>query len=262
MFLLCRANRIFPAALLVGLTALGASAQQPSPPDSASAADTSARKQAKKISLDVEVAAADTIPHDFFEIVDNLGLHSYTIRLLSRLDTIPDELVLTALARSNMETDHLRANAFTVMEAVRLLCQRDSLWNDFFHDLDIQLKEPNIIRFNFRDNQKWKSYALNELFYSNAFQELMLIMGNLGIADSKDGRQWLSGWPQDLRWKYREYQIEYIPEDQNIKVREFSSQPGEESPPAGSSTRLQPASPVLAPQVADSVEPPYEVPNL
>ena len=161
-----------------------------------------------------------------------------------------------------MQTDQLRANAYAVVEAIRLLCQQDSLWKNFFFNLDMQLKEPNIIRFNFRDDQKWKSYALNELFYSNAIQELLLIMGNLGIADSKDGRQWLSGWPHDLRWKYREYRIEYIPENQKIKVRDLTSQTRQQTPSPSSAIRLMPSSPVLTPEPVDSVEPPNEVPRL
>ena len=154
---------------MVGICA----AQQRSAPDTAAAADTTAEKKAVKIQLEVGIIPADTIPEELFEIVDELGLHKYTHRLLSRLDTLPDDIILESLVRADMQTDHLRANAFAVMEAIRLISQRDSLWKAFFFDLNIQLKEPNIIRVNFKDRQKWKSYALNELFYSNAFQELL-----------------------------------------------------------------------------------------
>ncbi len=255
-------KRFTVAGLLIGLVVGVSIAQQPSATDTAASIDTTAAEPAEKIELKLEVLPADTIPGDFFQIVDNLGLHKYTVRLLSRLDTISDQMILEAIARADMQTDHLRANAFAVVEAIRLICQQDSLWKAFFFDLDMQLKEPNIIRFNFRDDQKWKSYALNELFYSNAFQELLLIMGNLGIFESKDGRQFLSGWPLELRWKYREYRIEYIPESQEIKVMDVSGRLVEQTPSAGSATRLKPTSPVLKPEAADSVEPPHKVPNL
>ena len=262
MFLISDRNWLALLGVLIGFTVGTSTAQQPSAPDTAVFVDTSASEPPQKIEFTVEVEPTDTIPGDFFEIVDHLGVHSYTVRLLGSLDTISDELVLEAISRADMQTDELHANAYAVVEAIRLLCQQDSLWKAFFFDLDLQLKEPNIIRFNFRDDQKWKSYALNELLYSNAFQELLLIMGNLGIADSKDGRQWLPGWPAELRWKYREYQIEYIPEDQKIKVRDVIGQPRQQTPSPGSATRLMPSSPVLTPEPVDSVEPPDKVPRL
>ncbi|MEA2063003.1 MAG: hypothetical protein U9P14_04845, partial [Gemmatimonadota bacterium] len=148
------------------------------------------------------------------------------------------------------------------LQAIRIICDRDSLWRDFFFDLDIQLKEPNIMRFIFRDGQKWKSYALNELMYSRAFQELLLSLGNFGIAGSKDGKQFIDGWPEDLRWKYREYSIEVIPEDEAVETTDFtrSRRPGR--PTASDDTRLMPLSPMLNMEAADSTEPPHEVPRL
>jgi hypothetical protein len=250
-------------ALLIGFAAGTSTAQQqPSATDSSGSVDPGASKPVEKIELPVEVVAADTIPGDFFEIVENLGLHSYTKSLLTSLVTIPDELILKALASADQQTDHLRANAYLVTYVIRSISQQNNLWKNFFYDLDLQLKEPNIISFNFLDNQKWKSYALNELFYSPAFQELLLIMGNLGISESKDGRQWLAGWPLELRWKYREYRIEYIPEDQKIKLIESIQQPGATPVSTGSSLRLEPASPILETENNNSAEPPYKVPRL
>jgi len=262
LFFTCCRNSLAIIVLLIGFTVCASTAQQPSAPDSAASIDTIAKKPAPQIELTVEVVPADTIPDDFLQIVDNLGLHRYTDSLLSRMDIITDELIKNAIRNASKQADLMHANAFIVWEAIRLISQEDSLWSAFFFDLDVQLKEPNIISIIFRDDQRWKSYALNELFFSPAFQELLLIMGNLGIAGSKDGKQFLSGWPTELRWKYREYSIEYIPEDQITEVRDFGRRPGSQAPPPTSSIRLTPATPVLIPEASDSVEPPLKVPRL
>ena len=139
----------------------------------------------------------------------------------------------------------------------------DSVWTDFFSDIEMQFREPNIMRINFRDDQKWKSYALNELFYSEFFQELLLIMGNIGIADSRDGKQWLNGWPNELRWKYREYRLEYMPEDVDIRVLDLqrAARGTSNEEVTSSKVRLLPSKPVLRAEPGDSVEPPLRVPR-
>ena len=86
-------------------------------------------------------------------------------------------------------------------------------------------------------------------------------MGNLGIEESKDGRQWLAGWPNELRWKYREYRIEYIPEDQKLKLIESIQPPGATTVPTSGSLRLEPSSPILETDNNNSAEPPHKVPR-
>jgi len=214
------------------------------------------------VSLTVPIEFADTIPADFFQIVDKLGLNSFTLRLITRFETISEELILESLAQANKQVDYQRANAFAVAYIIDLFCQTDSLWADFFSDIEIQFREPNILRINFRDDQKWKSYALNELFYSQFFQELLLIMGNIGIANSRDGKQWLAGWPDELRWKYHEYRFEYMPEEVEIRVIDQQRAAGESSDNEESSTvKLLPSKPVLPVQPGDSVESPLRVPR-
>jgi len=232
-------------------------AQQNVRPDSA-AADSLLPKQPEPT---VTVGLADTIPGDFFQIVDNLGLNSYTYRLITRFQTIPESVILQSLAEANIQVDYQRSNAYVVAHAIKILCQLDSLWNDFFSDLEIQIREPNIMRFNFRDDQKWKSYALNELFYSTFFQELLLIMGNIGIAESRDGKQWLAGWPNELRWKYREYAFEYMPEDMKIKVIDLRKGRGQPSAEEPSTIRILPSKPILPAESSDSMEPALKIPK-
>ena len=178
--------------------------------------------------------------------MDNLGLHGYTARLVSRYQNIPDSIVLEALARSDAQTEVKFINAYTVAQALDLLCQGDDLWNDFFSDIERQLREPNILRFNFRNDQKWKSYALNELFYSTFFQELLLVMGNIGIEEARDGKQWLAGWPDPLRWKFREYRFEYMPEDIKVRMIESAGPRAQNTGPDTSGTiRIQPLDQIL-----------------
>jgi len=225
--------------------------------------DIRAAEANSSVSLNIPVALADTIPADFFQIIDKLGLNTYTLRLITRFETIPEKLILESLAQADTQVDYQRAHAFAVAYAIKLFCQMDSVWADFFSDIEMQLREPNILRINFRDDQKWKSYALNELFYSEFFQELLLILGNIGIANSRDGKQWLDGWPDELRWKYREYSFEYMPEDVDIRVTGLGRTPGgttneEES----SKVRLLPSKPVLPVEPGDSMEPPLRVPRL
>ena len=134
-----------------------------------------------KQELSPAIELADTIPRDFFGILDSLGINSYTLRLITRFETIPENIILETLDEANKQLDYSRVNAFIVARAIQLLCNQDSLWKSFFSDIEMQIREPNILRFDFRDDQKWKSYALNELFYSTFFQELLLSMGNIGI---------------------------------------------------------------------------------
>jgi hypothetical protein len=225
-------------------------------PDSARAAVQSPAPELK-----VSVELADTIPPDLFRITDNLGLNHYTARLISRFSTIPDSLILEALNRANSEVAYQHSNAYTVSEVIRLFCGMDSLWNSFFSDLDLQLRDPDIMRFNFRDDQKWKSYALNELFYTEFFQELLLILGNLGIADSRDGKQLLPGWPDELRWKYHEYRFEYMPEELRARTRILRKSGADEPAPDSSDIRLTPLNPVLTAPAGDSTELPLAVPK-
>ena len=139
---------------------------------------------------------------------------------------------------------------------------RDSLWHSFFADIDMQFREPNILRFNFRDDQSWKSYTLNDLFHSTFFQELLLRLGNIGIAGSRDGKQWLDGWPDELRWKYREYRFEYLPEDVGIRVLDPSRFAGSDTTAESSDVlRINPREQVLPVTPADTIEAPYRVPR-
>ncbi|MBW7995010.1 MAG: hypothetical protein FVQ81_00275 [Candidatus Glassbacteria bacterium] len=232
--------------------------------DSTPAADSTERGlRSVDYALSMPVTLADTIPPGFFQIVVNMGLNRYTTRLIDRFDEIPDALILQALAQSNRQIDYLNINAYTTAYAINLLARQDSLWQSFFADLDMQFREPNILRFNFSDDQKWKSYALNDLFYSAFLQELLLRLGNIGIGNSRDGKQWLAGWPDELRWKYREYRFEYLPEDVGIRVLDpsrFAGGDTAEIQPSGV-TRINPIEHVLPVSPADSVEPPYRVPN-
>lgn len=215
-----------------------------------------------QLNLDRSVSLSDTIPPDFFSIADNLGLHLYTVRLIARYRNIPDSIVLESLARADAQTGIRFTNAFMVVQALEMFCQGDSLWRDFFSDIERQLREPNILRFNFRDDQKWKSYALDELFYSTFFQELLLVMGNIGIAGARDGKQWLDGWPDPLRWKFREYRFEYMPEDAQVRVigngRVIFDTVVQETPGI---LRIQPLNPILPVGPADTVEPALPKPH-
>ena len=210
--------------------------------------------------LHTQVSFTDTIPEYFFNIVEYLGLNSYTDGLISRFQSIPEDLILQALAKGNREVNQQRANAYTVFYAIQLLCQRDSLWNAFFTDIDLQFREPNIMIANFRNDQKWKSYALNDLFYSTFFQEMLLGLGNIGIPMSRDGRQWLEGWPDELRWKYREYTFEYLPESMAIRVLGVRAAAGDTGVDQSSTVRLLPNKPVLKVEPEDTVESPLRVP--
>jgi len=253
--------RSLPALLFVVLAASSLHAQAIK---DTSATDTSqARTYADSsapapdtLRLDIQVSYSDTIPPDLHQIVDNLGLNSYTARLISRFQSIPDQVVLEALARADAQTGIHYINAFAVNEALNILCSQDSLWNSFFSDIERQLREPNLIRFNFRNNQRWKSYALNELFFSTFFQELLLVMGNIGIQGSRDGRHWLEGWPDPLRWKFREYRFEYMPEEMRVQVIEHIRQDTGAEQSSGI-IRLTPSRMILPVSPADSVESPH-----
>ncbi|MCE5271696.1 hypothetical protein LLH00_10485 [bacterium] len=257
--------RAFTVLLLAVLLPLGLKAQdQPAATavaDTAgpAAADTAVAAPPDTFSLEVPVSLSDTIPPDLYQIVDNLGLNSYTARLIARFQSIPDKIVLEALARADAQTGIKYINAFAVSEALNLFCGQDSLWASFFSDIERQLREPNLLRFNFRDDQKWKSYALDELFYSTFFQELLLVMGNIGIYGSRDGRQWLAGWPEPLRWKFREYRFEYMPEEVRVKVLENLRQDTSAASYSGT-VHLQPSHLILPVTPADSVESPYVEP--
>jgi len=255
--------RVIAALMLAVLMPLGLRAQNP--PAATAASDTAAAATADTaaavappdtFSLNTPVSLSDTIPTDLYQIVDNLGLNSYTARLIARFQNIPDKIVLEALARADAQTGIKYINAFAVNEALNLFCNQDSLWASFFSDIERQLREPNLLRFNFRDDQKWKSYALDELFYSTFFQELLLVMGNIGINGSRDGRQWLAGWPEPLRWKFREYRFEYMPEEVRFKVIENIRQDTVAAGYSGA-VRIQPSHPILPLSPADSVESPY-----
>lgn len=213
--------------------------------------------------LETGVEFSDTIPNDFFNVINEVGLHSYTVRLIGRFNRIPDEVILSSLSRSNRDTDYLRPNARLVYYAIQMLCERDSLWNDFFSDIEVQFREPNIMRMTFRDEQKWKSYALNELFFSQFFQELLIQLGNIGISQSRDGKEWLDGWPDELRWKYREYRFEYMPEDADINVMDSRTVRTDTTAQEEQSAtlRITPRDPVLPVSQSDSVEPPLEIPE-
>lgn len=248
------------AAFVLSAFFYGSSAAQE---DTATNTDTRTTGAKPPVSLTIPVEFADTISGDFFQIVDKLGLNSYTFRLITRFETVSEELILESLAQADKQVDYQRANAFAVAYAINLFCQMDSLWADFLSDIEMQYREPNILRINFRDDQKWKSYALNELFFSEFFQELLLIMGNIGIADSRDGKQWLAGWPDELRWKYREYRFEYMPEDIEIRVIDLRKAAGGTSDDEETTkVRLLPSKPVSPVERGDSVEPPLRVPRL
>ena len=242
------------AALLILFSLAAAQEQAAMPADSAAAALKTPPV------LRTQVSFTDTIPEYFFNLVENLGLNSDTDSLISRFQTIPEDLILQALAKGNREVNQQRANAYTVFYAIQLLCLRDSLWNAFFTDIDLQFREPNIMMANFRNDQKWKSYALNDLFYSTFFQELLLSLGNIGIPMSRDGKQWLDGWPTELRWKYREYTFEYLPESMSIRVLGVRGAAGDTGVDQSSTVRLLPNKPVLQVESGDSVESPLRVP--
>ena len=233
-------------------------AQQTNPADSAAAGRTG--NQRKDYDLRMPVEMADTIPGDFFLLSEQLGLNRYTEQLINRFQQIPDKLILEVLAQADSQVAYRRSNAYIVAYAVGLLCQEDSLWASFFSDIDIQFREPNILRVNFRDDQKWKSYVLNDLFYSTFLQELLIGMGNIGITNSRDGKQWLDGWPTEMRWKYREYQFEYLPENVGIRVIDLRRSTDTSAAQAGDAIRITPTNPIL-PMGADTVEPPYRIPR-
>ena len=221
------------------------------------------------LTLAARTEASDTIPDYFFHIMDDFGLNPATQSLLLELNSIDERMILSVISETDTQTDYLRANAYAIIVFIRMMNQRSDLWRDFFHDLDIQLRDPNIFRVNFKDDQAWKSYTLNELLRSTAFSELMLIMGNLGIAESKDGRQLLEGWPDNLRWKYREYTFEYIPEDdipRNIRFygieEKDTSTTEEESTNGGDFIRLRPARQILPVTPGDTLEKPLRIPEL
>lgn len=242
------------AALLISLSPAAAQTQAAPPADSAAEA-----LKAPSV-LHTQVSFSDTIPEYFFNIVENLGLNSAAVKLIARFQSVPEDLILQALAKGNREVNQLRANAYTVFYAIQLFCQRDSLWNAFFTDIDLQFREPNIMIANFRNDQKGKSYALNDLFYSTFFQELLLSLGNIGIPMSRDGKQWLEGWPDELRWKYREYSFEYLPESMAIRVLGVRGAAGDTGVDQSSTVRLLPNKPVLQVEPGDTVEPPLRVP--
>ncbi|MFH1071693.1 MAG: hypothetical protein V1794_18900 [Candidatus Glassbacteria bacterium] len=248
--LLLFAASIFAAAALL--------AQQPAPTDTAASAVP--KRERKDYVLRMPVEMADTIPQDFFEIAEKLGLNRYTMQLVERFNQVPDKVILEVLAEADKQTEYRRANAYAVAYAIGALCREDSLWAAFFSDIDMQFREPNILRINFRDDQKWKSYVLNDLFYSTFFQELLLGLGNIGITSSRDGRQWLAGWPSELRWKYREYVFEYLPENVGIRMVDLRRAVDTGAAATDDAVRLAPTNPVL-PVGVDSVEPPYRVPG-
>ncbi|MEA1997351.1 MAG: hypothetical protein U9N45_06915 [Gemmatimonadota bacterium] len=223
-------------------------------PDSAQADSLSTNQFLTPIEL------SDTIPESFFRIMDSLGLNNHAVRLISRFKTIPESDILEAISLANTQVEYKRANAYSVLYVIRSFCRNDSVWASFFSDLEPQIREPDILRFNFRDDQKWKSYALHELLYSTFFQELLLIMGNIGIADSRDGRQWLDGWPREMRWKYREYRFEYMPEDMKIRVMNLRKK-GRRTDEAAR-VRLLPSRMILSAERGDTLETPYRIPRL
>jgi hypothetical protein len=255
--------------LLLLAAALPLDAQQPAPADTGmtaaaeAPADTSHTLWTRGYSLDNPVSLADTIPPGFFVIAEELGLNRYTTRLIGCFGEIPDDLILQALRQADQQIEYSNINAWTTAYAINLLCKQDTLWHKFFTDLDMQFREPNILRFNFRDDQEWKSYVLNDLFYSTFFQELLLRLGNIGIADSRDGKQWLEGWPDAKRWKYREYVFEYLPEDVGIRVLDPShfAGGGDTTIQSSSVVRTNPLDPVLPVTPGDSIEPPFRVPK-
>ncbi len=255
------------AAILVAGVPDAQGQQQPADSaavDTANALDSVAAPALHHLDYEITIPAtlADTIPPGFFQIVQNLGLNRFTTRLISRFSEIKDALILQALAQADQQIEFKNINAYTAAYAINLLSRRDSLWQSFFANLDMQFREPNILRFNFRDDQKWESYALNDLFYSTFFQELLLRLGNIGIAGSRDGKQWLDGWPDDKRWKYREYRFEYLPEDVGIRVLDPARFAGTDTVIEQSGIlRLNPSNPVLPVTPADSVEPPYRIPK-
>ncbi len=259
---------ILACAATLAIFAPPATGQQQPPAsaavDTAVAADTTVALPLHRRDYELTVPAtlADTIPPGFFRIVQNLGLNSYTTRLISRFSDIDDSLILQALTQADKQTDYKNINAYTAAYAINLLARQDSLWQSFFADIDMQFREPNILRFNFRDDQKWKSYALNDLFYSTFFQELLLRLGNIGITGSRDGKQWLDGWPDEYRWKYHEYRFEYLPEDVGIRVLDPARFAGTDTTVERSGVlRLNPKNPVLPVIPQDTVEPPYRVPR-
>lgn len=253
-----RMMRHIPGLVLLQLLVLLAAvhgtgrAQEPAVP-----ADSAILRQLAEVSIE----PADTIPAGFFRLVDELGINSHTLRLITRFNTIPEEIVLQALAETNRQVDFQHPNAFVVSRAIALLCERDTLWSAFFSDVQSQIREPNILRFSFRDDQRWKSYALNDLFYSTFFQELLLITGNIGIQYSRDGKQWLEGWPTSMRWKFREFVFEYMPEELRIDVVDLRRRSGA-IPEESSTLRLRPRRPLLPPAASDSTEPPHAIPRL
>ncbi len=259
-------------ALLLSAAAPYARCQQPPPAGAATdtaavaeVADTAATLPSlhrRDYALTMPATLADTIPPGFFQIIQNLGLNRHTTRLISRFSDIGDELILQTLSEADKQIEYKNINAYTVAYSINLLARQDSLWQGFFADIDMQFREPNILRFNFKDDQKWKSYALNDLFYSTFFQELLLRLGNIGIAGSRDGRQWLDGWPDEYRWKYREYRFEYLPENVGIRVLDPSRFAGGDTVVEASGVlRLTPLDPVLPATPADTVETPYRVPR-
>jgi hypothetical protein len=255
-------------AAFFAIAAPSAVCQQPVPDsasvDTASVTDTVSAPSLHRrdYALTFPATLADTIPPGFFGIFQNLGLNRQTTRLISRFNNIGDDLILQALAQADDQIEYKNINAYTAAYAINLLARQDSLWQIFFADLDMQFREPNILRFNFKDDQKWKSYALNDLFYSTFFQELLLRLGNIGIAGSRDGKQWLEGWPNEFRWKYREYRFEYLPEDVGIRVVDPARFAGTDTAVETSGTlRLNPNKPILPVTPSDTVEPPYRVPR-
>ena len=140
------------------------------------------------LTLSLRAESSDTIPDYFFHIMDDFGLNPATQSMLLELNSIDERMILSIISQTDTQTNYLRANAYAIIVFIRTMNQRSELWRDFFHDLDIQLRDPNILRINFTDNQAWKSYTLNELFYSTAFSELMLIMETWVSRKAKDGR--------------------------------------------------------------------------
>ena len=257
---------IIALAALLLLSFSNVFAQEAPPADTTAQSDSTKKAVPlweRTYKLDIPVSPADTIPPGFFNIAEELGLNRYTTKLISRFSEISDDLILQALAQSNQQIDYANINAYTAAYAINLLSRQDSIWHSFFADLNMQFREPNILRFNFRDDQKWKSYALNDLVYSTFFQELLLRLGNIGISNSRDGKQWLEGWPDELRWKYREYVFEYLPEDVGIRVLDPSRFTGSGDTAVQSSgvMRINPLKPVLPVTPADTIEPPYRVPK-
>jgi hypothetical protein len=66
--------------------------------------------------------------------------------------------------------------------------------------------------------------------------------------------------PNELRWKYREYVFEYLPENVGVRVVDLRRAADTGAAATGDVIRLAPANRVL-PVGVDSVEPPYRVPG-